>query len=387
MNTAAGNWTRFWLAFSIAISTACLIATLFHTELDANPAIPHLIRSLELTTENSLGAWWSGTLLLLAGLHMTDGSMGNRDRPRLALGWLAIATVMLLLSADEVGSIHERTGLRGIPLALPLAGALGFGLLALWSSGQRRQAVWVAVALAFFASVAWQEYLEDYTQWYLDYEGLRAAIEEGCELLAMIILLRVGLDNLRPPPVALEALHAWRGRMLVGVLIAAAPVAFYTAGLSDNRGYPSAWLGSACFLLAGLAVARRGLQSNRAFPGSAHALLALLCVAASVNAVIHNPTYYPNRGYLVLTIILLAMGALVPITVRRDQRLRYLAVIVASIGLVAACWNGVPLFVAYTVLAAVAGLVLYAHALIGQRVPATESARATTAPAVSTASA
>lgn len=381
LNTAANAWTRFWFASSIAISTACLIATLFHIELDASPSIPHLLRSLELTGENSVGAWWSGMLLLLAAVHMTDGFMGNRERPRIALGWLAVASVMLLLSADEVGSVHERAGLRGIPFAMPLAAALGFGLLALWSSGQRRPAVWIAVALVFFASVAGQEYLEDYTKWYGDRGGMRAALEEGCELVAMIILLRVGLGNLRPPHVALEALYVWRGRLLLGVLIAAAPVAFYTAGLSDDRGYPSGWLVGACFLLAGLAVARRGLQFDRAFPGKAHALLALLCAVASVNAVVHNPTYYPNRGYLILTAILLAMGALVPATVRRGRRLQYLGVVVVSVGLVAVCWNGVPLFIAYTVLAAVAGLVMYAHAVIGQRVPATERARANTSAA------
>jgi hypothetical protein len=195
----------------------------------------------------------------------------------------------------------------------------------------------------------------------------------------MIVLLRVGLTNLRPPGVALEFMYARKGAILFAVLVAAAPLAYYTVAFDDNRGYPSAWLAGACFLLAGLAVARRGLQTGKAYPGKAHSALAILCVLASLNAVVHNPTGFPNRGYLLLMGLLVAMGALFPATVQHGRWVHYVGVIMASLVLVAACWDGVPLVVAYIALPAAAALVLYCHSEMGQRERVAVGARGTVA--------
>jgi hypothetical protein len=382
VNAPAGNWTRFWFASAVALSIFCLLVTFFNAELAATPAIPRIVGSFDLTGENSIGAWWSGMLLLLAAVHMTDGVIQNRDTPRLAAGWFCVAGVLVLLSADEVGSVHERLGTWGRmwPFALALAAGLGLGILALWTSGQRSAVLWIVAAFCLFVSVAGQEYLEHNTRWWGDQKTLRATIEEGCELLAMLMLLRVGLRNSSPPSAALSALREWKGTISLAVMAAAAPLAYYSAGFADARGYVSAWLGAACFLLAGLAIARRDLAAGRAFPGAASVLLALLCVLASVNAVVHNPTLLPNRGYLVLMVVLLAMAALAPATIPRDQRRRYLAVVAASVGLVAVSWNFGSLFVTYTALTAVAGLMVYAHADIGERKPAGANLHTPTAP-------
>ena len=378
---AAPTWTRLLLASSIVVSIICVVATLFGTELEANRAIPSFIRSLELTAENTAGAWWSGVLLLVAAVHMTDGFIGNASRGRLATGWLAVASVLVLLSADEVGSIHERVGGWGeiLPFALLLGAALGFGVLALWSSAQRAAALWIAVAFLLFASVAGHEYLENSTTWLSDHGDLRAMLEEGTEIVGMLILLRVGLANLRLPAATLGLLHAWKGTMLFVVLVAAAPLAYFTLAFDDGRGYPSARLGSACFLRGGLAVARAAQQCGSTNLGLAHGTLAASCVLASLNAVVHNPSDLPNRGYFVLAALLVAMGALFPATVPSGRRVHYVGVIAVSLVLVAACWEGVPLVVAYIVLPVIAALVLYSHAEIGHVASVAVEARSTTA--------
>ena len=227
--------------------------------------------------------------------------------------------------------------------------------------------------------MAGHEYLENSTTWLSDHGDLRAMLEEGTEIVGMLILLRVGLANLRLPAATLELLHAWKGTMLFVVLVAAAPLAYFTLAFDDGRGYPSAWLASACFLLAGLAVARRALQSGSTNLGLAHGTLAASCVLASLNAVVHNPSDLPNRGYFVLAALLVAMGALFPATVPSGRRVHYVGVIAVSLVLVAACWEGVPLVVAYIVLPVIAALVLYCHAEIGHVASVAVEARSTTA--------
>ena len=256
------------------------------------------------------------------------------------------------------------------PVAIPLA------------SGQRAAAVSISVAFALFASVAGHEYLENSTAWLRDRDDLRAMLEEGTELIGMVILLHVGLGNLRLPAATLELLHAWKGSLLFAVLVTAAPLAYFTVSFDDGRGYPSAWLASSCFLLAGLAVARRALQASGAGLGRAHGALAMLCVLASLNAVVHNPSDLPNRGYFVLAAVLVAMGALFAATVPRGRRIHYIGLIVVSLVLVATCWDGVPLVVAYTVLPVIAALVLYCHTEIGHLEPASVASRAAAAVAL-----
>src|SRR5258705_12593640 len=64
---------------------------------------------LNLTNENVAASWFSGILLLLGSLHAADGFFRvRRTNFKAALAWCVICGMLLALSADEIGSLHER---------------------------------------------------------------------------------------------------------------------------------------------------------------------------------------------------------------------------------------------------------------------------------------
>src|SRR3546814_15579677 len=66
----------------------------------------------DLRAEDNVAAWWSGILLLLNAFHAYDGYALWRERaPRMARSWASLSLLLVILSADEIGSIHERIGM------------------------------------------------------------------------------------------------------------------------------------------------------------------------------------------------------------------------------------------------------------------------------------
>lgn len=74
-----------WLAL-VGLSVLCLAVTFLYEEIaTAQGPAKHAIELLRLHRfgfggENSIGSWWAGTLLLLAGLHALDGFVRERHR-------------------------------------------------------------------------------------------------------------------------------------------------------------------------------------------------------------------------------------------------------------------------------------------------------------------
>ncbi|MCU0736580.1 MAG: hypothetical protein MUF20_13865 [Methylotetracoccus sp.] len=261
-------------------------------------------RLFSVGLENNIGAWWSGALLVLAAVHSFDGFRRYQDEgaTKLALAWLVIAGVLVGLSLDEVGSLHERVGQRGgwwalLPFGVVIIAAVTWASWQMWTSSvERRSIKLIAVAFALFAATAGNEYLEHALEWPAWLRPWRAGFEEGLELVGMLILISVAMRHSgeafrEPVPGEAPRPCLWVSHsMPVGLLLAAAAVtpffAVLSAGLTDtHRGRPADWLAMTMFLLAALAAWRSVLCANRPerYPGRVGVgVLLLLASAASV---------------------------------------------------------------------------------------------------------
>jgi hypothetical protein len=120
-------------------------------EWDSGGAWIYFTNQLHLGTENVLASWYSSSLLLLVSLgaflcFVVDREFDEVDHPWLSWGWIVLALCFLLLSADEVGSLHER--FRALPEDHSLGGGLGG-----WTDPILAPIVAVAVFLVMFGLV------------------------------------------------------------------------------------------------------------------------------------------------------------------------------------------------------------------------------------------
>jgi hypothetical protein len=148
----------------------------------AQGLLEHVGAQFHLGVENVVATWYSSMLLLtgavLAALCLAadrQGARRRRDR-LLAWGWGAFATIFLTLSADEIGSIHERLGMLEqmnlfgdrapgwvIALAMPI-GLTGLFMMAFALLRVRRSplgACLVILGVGLLLTVPLQEYTED----------------------------------------------------------------------------------------------------------------------------------------------------------------------------------------------------------------------------------
>jgi hypothetical protein len=279
-------------------------------------------RTFSLELENNIGAWWSGGLLFLAGLHALDGYKLHSDtgRRELSYAWVVIAGLMIALSLDEIGSLHERVLILLPPrVSITFLATIGTGMIAsvAWASRQlwtdrasRGSIVWIAIAMALFASVAGQEYLEVSGAWRNYLSHGRWAIEEGTEVIAMLLLVTVTSRNsggvfamagstelARPTFWSAYSTPAW----VYFLIVVFAPLVIEgTTWLTDiGRGRPSDWLGAMLWLMAAVSAGQAYLlklpQSGRQPP-----LSGTLLLAASAACVAVPPHWTAGIGALVL---------------------------------------------------------------------------------------
>lgn len=109
----------------------------------------YLYVQFHLAAENVLATWYSSTMLFGAGLGsllcaVIDRESGGR-RDWLSYGWLILGAIFILLSADEVGSIHERVGMMP---EMNLFGSEELG----WS---KVLAVPIGIVAVFMAAFGW----------------------------------------------------------------------------------------------------------------------------------------------------------------------------------------------------------------------------------------
>jgi putative Ca2+/H+ antiporter (TMEM165/GDT1 family) len=153
---------------------------------------------------------------------------------------------------------------------------------------------------SLFGTVAIQEYIQNSNDWTGYVFRIRTVVEEGTELLGMILILKAAMGNtkgiLGRPPRALfpvfEVIGDLRLVILVGGFIGAIILAYLSLHLErhtifSQKGQPTAWLASALFVLTALNVLRPALTNGRGvgWQGWAMAgLVGLACASTTLSA-------------------------------------------------------------------------------------------------------
>jgi hypothetical protein len=378
---------RVWLLGAVLVSLVLLVATCFRVEAWEGAGAVTVLRAFDLGLESNVAAWWSGMLLLVAAVHAFDGYALWRDRqPRVARGWATIAALLLLLSADEIGSLHESTKpIRqwlGFSPLLPI-GAIGCVVLAhalnaLRAAESRRTIGLILLAFGLFGTVVLQELLEQRLD--LESAAARAArtvAEEGTELLGILLLLGVCMRNTAafwrrggdPAAPSFEALCLLRGRLAFAALLLAPFLAAADLVLAEpGHGRPADWLAAAAFLAAALALLRRSFEPGTRFGGRDWCLFALCCLASVIVVQTHPATTIDLLGVhlgermLRLSIVLLAIGAISLLNARPAAKESHvLGVSALALLLPLASWWAHPLL-ALGVSPIAGAIVYYVHA-------------------------
>jgi hypothetical protein len=205
------------ILFTIIILNVLLLAgaAVFNTSYKS---LPEIFREADLASENIFAAWYSSMLLFLCGAmsfvcFLSDQQHAHKNR-LLNFGWLILTLIFLLLSFDELGSVHEYIGnFAGFESAGKLVSdskepgwiffyllvaavsifMLLFGIMRLRRS--KYSLVFFVMALLLYMSNPFQEYLE--------IASMRAAasedewkrpvylllLEEGSELFGSLFFL------------------------------------------------------------------------------------------------------------------------------------------------------------------------------------------------------
>ncbi|MEM8782924.1 MAG: hypothetical protein AAGE65_08705 [Planctomycetota bacterium] len=164
---------------------------------------------LTLGAEHSLGAWWSGGLLLTAGLLALATAEATRSLPaepaarrRLARAFRVLGFWLAVLCIDEWASLHERYDwsdivipreLRLPPIALAMAATVGWAFWTMWRQrgalGSGLATFLIAAGFGSMGSIYGIELAEHAVVWPEGWRPARLAFEEGLELFGMGLVL------------------------------------------------------------------------------------------------------------------------------------------------------------------------------------------------------
>ena len=330
------KWRALWFYGAIVVCLLLLAGTVFS------------VRDLNLRRESNFAAMWSGLLLLLVALHAFDGRELNKSvEPAVARAWLVISLVLVSLSFDEIGSLHERLPsethlmywLYVLPFALTYAGLAVYALVVLYRSDRyRRAAQLILLAFLLFGSVAIQEEIEWRLNVARQWKPIRGAIEEGTELLGMILLLKATMANTRGIlsrgeravfPM-LEAVRAWRLPVLAVGLVGAPLIAWATVSIPPDRwnhGLPATWPPTAVFLLAAICALKPFLDGTSGLRWTGWLLAGVCLIGCTMMT-------FKIGGPKVLPLMGLATAASIVLWVL-DSRYAVRVYLPAAIGLVA----------------------------------------------------
>lgn len=294
--TAQNKIAATYVRTLIAIGAALVLSTLL-----LRWGFALFLAPLNLSNENVAGAWFSGILLLLASLHAADGFFRVRRTDfKAALAWCVICAMLLVLSADEIGSLHERIDdvmqfgpwLSYLPFLVVLLGCCAWSFVQLWMTPSERSRVpGLILGFAILVSVGGQEYLEKAIKWPWYLGPFRTAFEEGSELVGMIILIYTMLPNSpglfrsarRLSAPAFSSVPALRWFIVGAAAAIAWPFAMLSASLELQvvEGHLSDWVASALFFFSAVLLLNNWIQS----PGSGRfprAGLFFLCAASAL---------------------------------------------------------------------------------------------------------
>lgn len=285
---------RRWWPF-VALGSLLIVA--------ATATASPYISPINLAGENNLAVWWSGGLYFLAAIHALAVAMRSGGADRVA--WSAYAIAMMVMLCTEIGSVHERFVRHGVAgtVAVLLLGSF----LLMWRTKRFRvPAILLAGGVMMNALALLQEKIELSREWTGWLVGVRAAFEEGAELVASFLMVAAALhancDGLK------TSLRDLFGRLSVGhaackplafAFVAGVGLSVWASGLTDliNRGNPSSLYPVVVYLLAATMTLRTMcLADGRSRRGLLPlALVLLYCSADAMCLFVWNAlVYYPN---------------------------------------------------------------------------------------------
>jgi len=372
---ARQSWSRWWFPAALLMSAACVAVTLLAGDMANIGYVMRRLGTFSLSGENSIGAWWSGTLLLIIGLHAFDGFFRYRSTPRIARAWLVLGIVMSFLAMDEISSVHERIhgGMLMMAAICGLGGA--FTIISLFFSSQRRTSFWLAAGFAILAFAMIQDDFLQHMQIWVGHMRFRQMLEEGTELFAMLLFVRVTMVNtFGSDEVRNDASHVMFGiipRVLPGLMVAGMVIAPLLAYFSDRfpdhlRGHTASWQAGAALFLAALLVLP-GISQPKKGNNLSRYSLAALCLAFSASAVFINPYFFNSVNKVVFSLFCTALGVLWFINTRKGQREFHGLLGATCASLMLLVWVHDSLLLTYWVEAAMAMLVLYGNATLDQQ--------------------
>lgn len=292
-----------------------------------------------LATENVVAAWYSSMLLLFvalaAGMCLIDALQRAQDRRErlLGYGWFMMCGIFLVLSLDEMGSIHERLGMLAalnpfgdqpggwvlvlaIPIAVVALFILAFGVLVLYR--QPWALALVVIGLAFFLIDPLLEQFEmalierglGMGRWIV--HDILVVVEEGMEIFAALsflgattlyLLARLDRDTDASQDGSREILRVSRSGVFgvtlfigvawgIGMIVAVLVTPYLGAG---DTGIPENWFPSSMAMLTALlafVLARRfapASAARRAFDATG-----LLCLLLSAYVGANLYAYLPD---------------------------------------------------------------------------------------------
>lgn len=263
-----------------------------------------------LAGEQTFAVWWSTLLFTVAALMCFQQA---REGEGARWAWAVLAAVLLILSWDEAGSLHERAfqGDEASDRARNIVGGLlGLSTFAavmrlLSLRASRAPGVFFFLAFGLLATVPVQEWLEHNSTLATRLGPARVLIEEGTELAAAFLLL-AGCARAAPRWTRLEALlpsaetyAALRPLLLLLLAPVAAACLLWLPHLTDLtfRGNPGLWFPSVVLLGLGLML----LGSGREAAG-------VVAVAASAVVFALTPDGLAFHGQACLALCLGAYG-------------------------------------------------------------------------------
>lgn len=245
----------------------------------------------DLAAELNVAVWLSGFGLFTGALLALENH--QQQRGNVGWSWLGIVIVLTALSIDEIGSLHERVGIEwNILIAVALMIPLLPSLWRLWKTPQtRRSAILVVIAGTLFVSVAGQEIIEHSVEWSENVIGLRIGLEEGIELIGIILLLWAvvrmrpieeygnGWQRLIPDPYQFQRLSSL---IVIGLFLhTITSILVADVTMAVKRGDGGVWFPSAMFFMLGTSIIWQGIAAEKtkrwAWYGSA-----ALCLITSI---------------------------------------------------------------------------------------------------------
>lgn len=273
-----------WFSLLVIVSALLAIVTFASYALQGSGLLSKVLFRVGLGGENCVGAWWSG-MLLLGAVFSFDGPLLKDRSVQERRGWLMLGFILLCMSFDEIGSVHEG-------MSFKIIGAIGLSMLVFslieLSKGRiaRRTFVRILVGFGLLGTIAIQERLQHSLQWnnQIIY-GARAMLEEGTELCGMLVLLSATVANTRDflsrhPDLAMNLTVFGRKRILIAAIVLA-PTLSAATFILPYPGGPANWIASSLYLLCALAVIRGSLMGQHR-PDARIALLLAFYICASV---------------------------------------------------------------------------------------------------------